>query len=213
MTGDQMVRLVARLAPRSTALVVVDPQNDFCDPVRSPTAAGIVPQLRALISDARRASVQVVFAQVVHNDSSDSAVWRSRFELRPERASVALAGTRGADFHADLRPEPGDLVIVKHRYSAFIGTPLERMLRARSIQTLVFAGVATNVCVESTARDAFQRDFYVVLVSDCTATNSAALQAATEENVRRHFGMVAFADEVVRAWQAMDETRSPRGIG
>lgn len=188
--------------PAHTALVVVDVQNDFCDPVDYPTAAGMLPRLRALIAQARDAGVRVVFTRAVHSEATDSAVWRTRFDFRPHRHDTCRAGSPGADFHRDVQPTEADMVITKHRYSAFIGTPLELQLHALGIQTLVFTGIATNVCVESTARDAFQRDFHVVLVRDCTATSSAQLQEAAEENVRRHFGVVCTADEMAAAWAA-----------
>ena len=200
---DQKDRLAALVDPRHTAVIVVDVQNDFCDPTEFPAAAQMLPRLRRFIDDARQAGALIIFTQVVHDQTTDTPVWLSRYATRPHRRQTCRAGTPGADYHPDFRPQPGDLAIVKHRYSAFIGTPLELQLRARGIQTVIMTGIATNVCVESTARDAFQRDFYVVMLADCTATNSEELQQATLENIRRNFGIVATADEVRQAWQAV----------
>ncbi|MBI2756765.1 MAG: cysteine hydrolase [Chloroflexi bacterium] len=202
-------RLYDRFHPRNTAVVVVDVQNDFCDPTEYPAAASMLPRLQRFVQETRDAGVRLVFTRAVHSDATDSPVWCSRFDARPHRASICRVGSHGADFHPDFRPEAGDMAIVKHRYSAFIGTPLELMLRAQGVQSLVFTGIATNVCVESTARDAFQRDFHVVLVRDCTATTSDDLQQAAEKNIASIFGMVCAADELVEVWSASRAGRAP----
>lgn len=189
-----------RCQPAKTALVVVDVQNDFCDPDEFPAAAGMLPRLQALIAAARGARVRVAYTQTFHSEATDSPVWRTRFDTRPHRQHTCRVGSAGADFHPAVLPQAGDLVVVKHRYSGFHGTSLELMLRAHGVETVVMTGIATNVCVETTARDAFQRDFHVVLASDATATGSQTMQAATEENIRRNFGLVATAAEVAEAW-------------
>jgi ureidoacrylate peracid hydrolase len=174
-------------------------QNDFCNPADYPESVPMLPRLQRLIDESRRAGVQVIFTQVNHDPTNDSKVWVSR--RAPGRKDIVKAGTPGADYHPEFHPQPGDIDIVKHRYSAFIGTPLEMNLRTLGIQTLFMTGIATNVCVESTLRDAFQRDFYVVLVEDCCAAGTRALHEGTVENTRRHFGgLVATSDEVVEAW-------------
>lgn len=195
--------LASLVDPRQAAVVVVDVQNDFCDPVEYPAAAQMLPRLRQFLDQARRAGVRLVFTQVVHDETTDTEVWTSRYLTRPHRRNTCRVGSPGADFHPDFRPQADDLVIVKYRYSAFLGTPLEINLRALGIRTLVMTGIATNVCVESTARDAFQRDFYVVALEDCTATNSETLHQNSLENIERHFGLVASSHEVVQAWQTV----------
>jgi nicotinamidase-related amidase len=200
--GPQRDSLRERLDPTHTALVIVDVQNDFCDPAEFPAAASMLPRLRAFVRQARGAGVRLVFTRAVHSETTDSPVWVSRFDDRPHLLNTCRAGTAGADFHQDVLPQEGDLVIEKHRYSAFIGTSLELRLRAMGVRTLVFTGIATNVCVESTARDAFQRDFHVVLANDCTAASSPALQEASEENVRRYFGLVCHSEEIGQVWRS-----------
>jgi ureidoacrylate peracid hydrolase len=196
------IAAIAQIAdPAHTALVVVDVQNDFCNPEEYPAAQLMLPRLRAFIEDARRQDVRVVYARVVHSDLTDSEVWRARNRNRPNSRGVCREGSVGAEYAPGFGPLPGDVEIVKHRYSAFVGTELELVLRAQGIRTVLVTGIATNTCVESTARDAYQRDFHVILVSDCTACKLPMLQEATEENIRRNFGLVATADEVVAAWQ------------
>ena len=198
MTVDRD-KLAAVSDPRRSALVVVDMQNDFCNPADYEESVPMLPRLQKLITESRRAGVQVIFTQVNHDATNDSTVWVSR--RAPGRKDIVKAGTPGAQYHPDFQPQPGDIDIVKHRYSAFIGTPLEMNLRTLGIETLFMTGIATNVCVESTLRDAFQRDFYVVLVEDCCAAGTRALHEGTVDNTRRHFGgLVATSDEVVEAW-------------
>lgn len=181
--------------PRHAAVVVIDMQNDFCDTAKTPMAAPMMPRLKALIDEARLAGVRVVRAQVLHDESSESDVWNER----PNHPAVL--GTPGAEFHPDFLPQPGDYVIEKSRYSAFVRTSFEADLRAMGIKTLIMTGIATNVCVESTARDAFQRDFRVVMVEDCCASMSEEAHEATLATFRRGFGgLVCKAADVTAAW-------------
>ena len=83
-------------------------------------------------------------------------------------------GTWGAEF-CKVAPQPGEIVVTKHRYDAFYGTDLEVILRTNKVQNLLFTGVATNVCVESTLRSAYMRDFPSVIVADCCAGLTAAM--------------------------------------
>jgi len=90
--------------------------------------------------------------------------------------------------------------VIKHRYSAFINTRLDSVLRTYKTKNLILTGVGTNVCVESTARDGFMMDYNIVFTSDCTAAGSPSLHASTLENMRLHFGTVASAEEIIAAW-------------
>ena len=194
-------KLAVIAAPRRSALVVIDMQNDFCEPADFPDSVPMLPRLERLIAEARRSGVRVIFTRVTHDETTDSAVWLTR--RAPGRKDIVRAGTPGADYHPGFQPQPGDLDIEKHRYSAFIGTPLEMNLRALNVETLLMTGIATNVCVESTLRDAFQRDFHVVLVDDCCAAASSALHQGTVENVRRQFGgLIASSGDLIESWTA-----------
>lgn len=196
--------------PSKAALLLVDLQNDFCHPEGAYGRRGrdmraiqaMIPRLKRLAEDAREAGVQLIFVRTTHDETTSSPAWLA-FKNRDgaEKAPSCVTGTWGAEFY-ELSPQPGDIVVTKHRYSAFIGTNLEQVLRSKGRDRLIITGVATNVCVESTARDGFMRDYPVVLVSDCTATSSAAAQAATEENISKHFGWVARVDDIVKAWGA-----------
>jgi ureidoacrylate peracid hydrolase len=100
-----------------------------------------------------------------------------------------LEGSWGAEFFL-LQPNSGEPIVTKHHYSAFVGTPLDGILRKNDIRTLVMTGVATNVCVDSTLRDGFFAGYYIVLLEDCVGSNSAAGHNGTLATVRNNIGTV-----------------------
>jgi ureidoacrylate peracid hydrolase len=93
-------------------------------------------------------------------------------------------------------------VVTKHRYSGFVGTDLDLILRSHHTRSVIMTGEATNVCVETTARDAFMHDYFVAFVSDCTAATVKAAHEATLYTIGKHFGKVLTASEVIGAWAA-----------
>lgn len=207
--------LTEKLAPAHTALVIVDVQNDFCSPDGMMSAEGMdvssavttAERLEGFIASARRAGALVVFVRSVLSSEDNrylsdvilEQATRRRagsYTLRP----VCVEGTFGGDYYGNVRPAPGDPVVTKHRYSAFLRTDLETILRTAGVRTVVLAGVATNVCVETTARDAFMRDFYVVLCADGTAAYSHAEHEATLITIDRFFGQVASITEITTVW-------------
>lgn len=203
-----MRSLEERVSPGRATLVVIDVQNDFCHEAGAYARAGAdvagiqlaVARLEYLVEQARHVDVPVIFVRTEHGPFTDSEAWLHR---RPqgEPSRNCLAGSWGAEFYR-LRPQPGEVVITKHRYSAFVGTPLEQVLRSLRRDSLLFGGVATNVCVESSARDALMRDYHVTLVADCCAAKDAQRHQAAVRNIQENFGWVATSDQVVRAWQA-----------
>jgi len=129
-------------------------------------------------------------------------VWHKSNALQYMRANGAYAGKliiHGAWDHdnvPEVAPRPGDIVAPKARYSGFAGTSLEQILNARRIRTILIAGVATNVCVENTLRDAYHRAFFLVMVTNATmAADGAAAQAASEFNLEAFFGWLTTAAE------------------
>lgn len=196
--------LPEKVAPATTALIVVDMQNDYCHPQGTLSQRGydtssseaILPTLQTLIEAARASGVLIVFIQTLHTKATDSAVWLERSD---HSANICRPGSFGADFFG-VSPQPSDIIVNKHRYSGFIGTRLDQVLRSHRIETLIMTGVATNVCVESTARDGFMLDYHIVFTSDGTATSRPEAHESTLENIRRHFGVVVTAQEVIAAW-------------
>lgn len=213
-----MLRTLAeKLDPQHTALLVIDMQNDFCDEegacarngedVRA--AQAIVPTILELAAGAREARALVVFVRVSHDENTSSEVYMER--RREGRIPTCIEGTWGAEWYGDLRPQPSDVVLTKHRYSAFINTPLDLVLRSRGIRAIVASGTATNVCVESTARDGYMLDYYVVLPEDAAAAFDPAAHAATLQNIRKHFGEVVTAADVLAVWR--DQARAALEAG
>lgn len=208
LTFDQI------LDPASTAIVVVDMQNDYCAPGGSVASrghdismiTGMIPRLQQFLDGARGLKAQIIFIQCIHEPETDSETWLARHGGIPQ--PHVRKGTWGADF-CGVAPAKGEPVVIKHRYSAFVGTRLESVLHTLGIRTLIMTGVGTNVCVESTARDGYMRDYNIIFVSDCTATSSLAEHEATLANMRKFFGMVATSDEVLAYWAKRAGTKIP----
>ena len=164
-------------------------------------AQEMVPRLLQLIDAARGAGATIVWVKMLHAEWTTSpANTEHRLRTRPSTALICQEGTFGVEFYR-VEPEPGEPIVVKHRYSAFVDTDLQLILRSKGITGVLLTGVATNVCVESTARDAYMRDYYVTFVADCSATYDRAKHEATLRNMADHFGVVATADELIAAWQ------------
>jgi ureidoacrylate peracid hydrolase len=122
-------------------------------------------------------------------------------ERHPEmRGELLIWGTWDAAIIDELKPQPGEVVIQKSRYSGFAGTPLDQLLRTRGIQYLLFMGIATNVCVESTLRDAYFQEYWPILVGDaCMQAGPPFLQEATLFNVEHFFGWVTTSEALEQA--------------
>src|ERR1700689_4869035 len=122
-----------------------------------------------------------------------------RSDEAPLRYSVD--GTSGHEIVDELKPESGEIVVRKHRSSAFWGTNLELLLRSNGIKTVVIGGCTTEGCVESTARDAMFNDLYVVIAVDCVASDDREQHDASLLLMRHRFDM-AGADEIAAVWDA-----------
>jgi len=208
MTTDDMRQMLARsVTPASTALMVIDVQNDFCaqggyyDKTGADISASqpAIDRLVGFIDQARAAGVRVIFVRCDYDPVYLSETQIARRKRMGWDLPYCRPGTWGAEFYK-VAPKPGETIVTKHRYDGFHGTDLEVVLRANKVQNLLFAGVATNVCVESTLRSAYMRDFMAVLVSDCCAARDARAHDSALENVRAFLGMVATADEVAQNW-------------
>ena len=189
------------LDPATTAVVVVDVQRLFTDmagaPIEPPLS-DVLPRIRTFLGDSRRAGVTTVLVRTIIASDSHSQSTRQWPEFM--RAGTA-PGAPGTEFDPCLDAQPGDLEIVKPRYSAFFGTRLDEILRGRGIDTVVVLGLTTNVCVQSTARDAWQRDYRTITLDDCCAEIGEGSHAASLAWTSRNFGMVCTSSEVCRRWR------------
>jgi ureidoacrylate peracid hydrolase len=193
------------IAPGEAIFLVIDVQNDYCHADGVFGRAGkdltaiqaAVERIEGLVAAARRAGVPLIWVRTEHDRWTDSPAWLSR-EVRAA-GTICAPGSWGAEFYR-VQPAPGECVVVKHRYSAFVGSRLPVVLRGLGRRTLVLTGVTTNVCVESTARDAFMRDWPVALVEDCAAALTKGEHEAAVHNVRTYFGRVLDAATLESGW-------------
>lgn len=218
MTDDGVLATWEEQAdPAHSALVMVDLQNDFVDPegwvarhqvpgfLGDTGISSVVERSRVLLDAARRAGALRLFVRMLGDDRYLSgplkAVYaRNHGHVRPP---CVMEGTWGADWAEGLGPDGGDreLIVDKHRYSAFIGTRLDLLLRSHGVRTIVVCGVATSGCVESTIRDGFMLDHYVVIAGDACGDYERARHDATLSKMALSFGTVVTVDDVVARWR------------
>jgi len=201
-----------RLAADQTAIVVIDMQNAYASPggyvdlagFDIAGAAGTIGQIAKVLETGRAAGVQIVYLQngwdpaYVEAGGPGSPNWHKSNALKTMRARPELEGQLLAKGGWDyalvdaLAPQDGDLVLAKTRYSAFYNSQLDSTLRSRGIRNLVFVGIATNVCVESTLRDGFHLEYFGVMLEDATHhLGPDLIQAASVYNVEKFFGWVS----------------------
>ncbi|MEX3171468.1 pyrimidine utilization protein B [Serratia quinivorans] len=202
-------------APQETALIVVDMQNAYASQGGYLDLAGfdisatapVIANIKRAISAARAAGIRVIFFQngwdnqYVEAGGQGSPNWHKSNALktmrkRPELMGKLLArGDWDYDLVDELQPQPGDIVLSKPRYSGFFNTQLDSLLRSYGIHHLVFTGIATNVCVESTLRDGFFLEYFGIVLAD--ATHQAGPQFAQQAalyNIETFFGWVSDVD-------------------
>lgn len=211
-----MLSLAEKVDPKHCLILVVDVQNDFCHPEGTFGRAGrdlsmveqMMPHLVKMVEEARRVGVPVIFIQTVHSQWTDSQTWLTRHSGLYLESQLCRPGTWGVDFYG-VAPQEGELVVVKHRFSAFYGTDLDVVLRAKGIKTLIMTGFSTNGCVESTARDGFMRDYHIVLLSNCTAATSQEAHQAALVNMSNYSGGAVTSDEVLSIWKELPTAERP----
>jgi ureidoacrylate peracid hydrolase len=200
-----------RVSVEETAIVVIDMQNAYASQggyvdlagFDISGAAGTIGQIAKVLETGRQAGVLIVYLQngwdpaYVEAGGPGSPNWHKSNALKTMRARPELAGqllAKGGwdyDLVEALAPQPGDIVLPKTRYSAFFNSGLDSTLRARGIRNIVFVGIATNVCVESTLRDGFHLEYFGVMLEDATHhLGPPAMQEASVYNVEKFFGWV-----------------------
>ncbi len=175
MTRSEFKELVK---PAHTAVVVVDFQNVWCHNDGALAKSGRDVSLcqkaayncEQFLKEVRKKNVRVIFTQCSHDPWSYSPPWlRKCEEMELPLPTLCQKGSWEEEFFV-VSPQRGEAVVRKRRYSAFMDTDLDLILRSQGIKTIIVTGVATEVCVESTVRDAYQMDYEVVLLSDCTGS-------------------------------------------
>ena len=190
-----------------TAVIVIDMQGTFCaegGPAEVPLSRRIVAPINRLNRIVRHAGGQVIWVNHANASTAAGSDWAGFFdhfvasEVRARTIQSLAPGGEGQRIWQGLDVEEADIQLLKNRYSALIpgSSALERVLRSHSIDTLLITGTKTNVCCESTARDAMMMDFKVVMVSDATAALSDDEHRAALETIIQQFGDVYTVDEI-----------------
>ena len=204
-----------------TALIVVDMQNAFCKKEGMLDVLGALNEVKVrriietdkkLIEVSRNKGIKVIYLRMTYSpDLTDAGgaespnYWKElgliAMRENPElKGRFLISGTWDWEIIDELKPQPGDIVINKSRYSGFVNTNLDEILKTQSIKHLIFLGLVTNVCVESTLRDAYFHEYFPVLVSDgCGNLGPEFTQKATIWNVTRVFGWVTTSHDLVKA--------------
>ena len=210
-----------QLAPEHTALIVIDMQNAYTSKGGYLDLAGfdvsatkpVVENIKKAVNAAHEAGIQVIYFkngwdnQYREAGGVDSPNFHKSNALKTMRKQPELQGTLlakgGWDFELidELTPAPQDLVIEKPRYSGFFNTALDSMLRVRGIRNLVFVGIATNVCVESTLRDGFFLEYFGTVLSDaCHQAGPQEAHEASLYNIKTFFGWVSNTQSFVETF-------------
>jgi ureidoacrylate peracid hydrolase len=198
--------------PQRTALIVVDMQNAYASQGGYLDLAGfdvsatapVIANIKVAIAAARAAGIRVIFFQngwdnqYVEAGGAGSPNFHKSNALKtmrkhPEMTGKLLAkGDWDYDLVDELQPQPGDIVLPKTRYSGFFNTQLDSLLRSYGIHHLVFTGIATNVCVESTLRDGFSLEYFGIVLKDAThQAGPEFAQKAAIHNIETFFGWVS----------------------
>lgn len=206
-----MISLGEMLRLRKSALIIVDVQNDFCHPEGLFAKKGldvgavteIMPNIQRLIDAAHASGRPVIYIQNVEDESTDAEAWLMRpdGDENTPNENVTRRGTWGAQIY-QLKPDERDIVIEKHRFSAFHNTRLDTVLRSLGVQTVAVTGLSTNVCVMNTAFNAVMYGYHVVLAQDGCAAWSKPAHDFAMNNIRLFVGKTANTEDIAACWES-----------
>lgn len=175
-----------------TALLVVDMVRDFTDPkglVYYPQNREILPRIQEVISFCRSYDVKIIFLQHCNRVGK---IDQKASRMRPN----CVEGTWGVDIDPMLEVRPEDYIIRKRRYSGFVGTDLDLVLRENEIRNVIITGTKTNCCIYATALDAFYHNYEPYIIRECVATNSETVNRVFLENIEKYVGHVISIDNL-----------------
>ena len=207
------------------ALIVIDVQNGFVSKGGSYDLLGmnivpyqdVIPRIQQLIKSCRLAKIPIFYTQAIREPSgidlltqTHKILPRSR-EERIKKKTICVRGTWDAKIVDDIKPDDkNDHIIIKRRDSAFHNTEIEVWLRSIGVDTLVFCGIDTSICVESSLRDAFNIGYDVILISDATASSNKKHYESTIEHVKDYYGLVMnigeFSNQITQPQAIMKQT-------
>jgi ureidoacrylate peracid hydrolase len=198
-----MEALGAKVLPKHTALIIVDMQRDYCckGGIFDRRGFDVNPaRLNGFLGKARKVLKHIIHVKMVKVPGLLSPAKQEHYgRLGIERNYHPAYG----EFYK-VNPRKGETVVAKCNYSAFVSTYLDQILRSNGVETLIVGGVATNVCVESTARDGFTLDYHIVVPSDLTEGTSAEAKKWSLANIDMFFGEVVDSADLLRCW-GLDE--------
>jgi ureidoacrylate peracid hydrolase len=197
-------KLKAKVHPGHTALVIIDMQRDYCceggvleklgfdiDPPKK-----LAPRLNQFLNQARTILKFIVHIKMELNPFLRSPAIAEHYE----RVGLQRKVDPSCSEFYGVTPEEGEVIIPKYRYSGFVSTYLDQYLRSNGIKTLVLTGLATNVCVESTARDGFMRDYHIIVPEDMTEGTSPEAKKWSLFNIGTFFGEVVDSKDLLVCW-------------
>ena len=184
-----------------TALIVVDMQKGFIEKgafLELEAARNMIPTLQKLISVCRENAIPIVYTRMSHQFIKSTVypeLWPDHFNK--DGSAILVPGSREFELVDELELTDEDLIVDKDRYSAFFGTKLDIILKEKGIQNVIITGLASNVCCESTARDAFFLNYRVIFLDDCNATLNDEMHRGAVENIKLVFGYVLNSQELI----------------
>lgn len=184
----------------SSAVIVIDIQNDFCHPEGVLGKKGLdltqitemVPRLIHFIHEAKSLGLPIIYVKTIHYEHTNTEVWTSR----KVSSGVAKPNTWGANFYK-INPGKDSIIVEKHRYSAFYQTDLDIILQSLNIKEIFITGVNTEVCIDTTAREGFMRNYRTNVLSDLVATVTPGVQELTLKTLNNYFGDVLTSKTVL----------------
>lgn len=206
---------MTQFSPHNSALIIIDMQNDFVSPKGKMAEFGFeirkvretIQPIKKLLQTARSLHYPVIHTSMINDIDQNPFSWYT-FWGEPV---ITRPGSWGAEHIEELRPKPGEIVITKYTYGAFIGTNLNTVLQRKGIETLIVVGTGLNICAGDTMHQAFALGYHVVAVSNCLACFSKKGRANAEQLwemgiyiIENHFGVVMDSNQLI---EIMKEVR------
>jgi nicotinamidase-related amidase len=203
-----LVTLEETIAPSHTALVIVDVQNDFVygkgqlstPPGKTNPCEDILSPLNVFIDKCRKLGVPVIYTFTVHAGDLDLPPYKARM-IRRDTAPVCMRGSKGAEFPDKLnKPLANEPIVIKHGFDAFADGDLHTLLQNRGIKSIIFSGIDSAVCVDTTLRHGFHLGYYVVMAKDLSASPLPARQECAVNLVDSQFGFATTSKNIMQIW-------------
>lgn len=203
-----LTTLEEKVSPDHAAVIVIDCQKEFTTPGcfwdelgQDVAATGAVAQrLESFLEQARACGVRIVHVRANYDPEYMNDPMYERLHRHGSR-KYCQSGDPASEFHPGLEPRAGEPQVVKHRYDAFYDTELDLVLQSWGIKTVILTGFVTHGCVDSTARHAYFKGYYVVLADDLTGGADEAVQRMTADSVELMFGVTASSAAIAGAWR------------